>query len=73
MGFAHLVVLSARTSGLNRMARLHFHALRAGKPTLRLVISEGPTAKRPVDDDRPVAEVCEIVTQKTSSELRITA
>ena len=30
---------------------------RAGKPTLRLFISEGPTAKRRVDNDEPVAEV----------------
>jgi hypothetical protein len=30
---------------------------RAGKPTLRLLISEGPTAKRRVGNDEPVAEV----------------
>jgi len=30
---------------------------RAGKPTLRLVVSDGPTATRTADDDEPVAEV----------------
>jgi Putative transposase len=30
---------------------------RAGKPTLRLLISEGPTTKRTVDNDEPFAEV----------------
>jgi hypothetical protein len=30
---------------------------RAGKPMLRALISEGPAAKRKVDDDEPVAEV----------------
>ncbi len=30
---------------------------RAGKPTLRLVVSDGPTSTRNADDDEPVAEV----------------
>jgi len=30
---------------------------RAGKPTLRLVVSDGPTSTRIADDDEPVAEV----------------
>jgi hypothetical protein len=30
---------------------------RAGKPTLRLVVSDGPTPTRTEDDDEPVAEV----------------
>ena len=30
---------------------------RAGKPTLRLVVSESPTAKNAADDEEPLAEV----------------